>query len=506
MKYMSLRFLCLTLMFLLSGCTTPSATDAPPRATPVPMAVLVRIENQSDFDMEQVQIEYPAKNEERIQISFLAAGETSAYFPLPEIYQSAAIEATLAGQRYQLDAPDLDAESPITTGIYRYVLTFQNEGLHLEFQPEEEGRQAALEPMVKVLAATGAPVVYETSIPRETIFDRLWGESVTAPELLQINQQQVWVYRFAEEETAQQGADAIQVGGTSLTYTRSDGTIAREFVGGLGRQQVWWQWEQFIILLGEFTPPDEATVEVISRALGRDPLHTDILNGSDVQLRLANLSGMDFEQVTMNVGGLETDYGALPQGKVSAYAPQNGAYRYAGITIVAEGQTHEFLPIDFVGETPLSPGNYTYVLEIAEEGISILHLSDDTLINDPALIGNWYWSNSQLPDGTFTTPEGYEGRQPSLQFTDATDPNQAGLSFGGFGGCNSIFGTYFVSPDLQGFATGGVGANAQHCGDTIMSSEALLQEALTGIVYYTVEGDTLILYTPTGTTLTFVRE
>jgi heat shock protein HslJ len=506
MKYMPLYLLCLTLIFLVSGCTAPSAGEAPQPQPPAPMAVLVRIENQSDVDMEQVQIEYPAKNDERIQISFIAAGDTSVYFPLPEIYQSAGIEATIAGQRYQLDAPDLGAESPITTGTYRYVLTFQNEGLHLDFQPEEEGRQAEIEPLVKALVAAGVTVVYESSIPRETIFDRLWGEPVTAPELLQINQQQVWVYGFADGETAQQAADAIQVGGTSLTYTRSDGTIAREFVGGVGSQRVWWQWEQFVVLLGEFTPPDEATVETISRALGRGPLHMDTLNGSDVQLRLANLSGMDFEQVTVNVGGRETNYGTLPEGKVSFYAPQNGAYRYAGITIVAEGQTYEFIPIDFVGETPLSPGTYTYVLELAEQGVSILHLSDDTPIDDPLLIGNWYWSNSQLPDGTFSTPEGYEGQQPYLQFTDTPDPNQSGLSFGGFGGCNSIFGSYFVSPDLQGFATGGVGSNAQHCGDIIMSSEALLQEALTGIVYYTVDGDTLMLYTPTGTTLTFVRE
>lgn len=510
MKYKIFLRLSLTMLILFTGCALPQSGESPtptlPPSTPITPSVLVRIQNQSDFDMEQLLIHYPDKNNAQLQLSFLAAGETSAYFPLPEIYQSAAVEATIGGQRYRVDAPDLGGESPITNGTFLYVLTFRNDNLQLEFQLEEEGRQAQIEPLVSVLVGAGATVVYESSVPRDTIFDRLWGQSVTQPELLSVNNQRLWVYQFADREMAQAAADTIQPGGTHLVYTRTNGTEVHEFLGGVGAKPMWWQWEQFVVLLGEFLPADDSTTALISQALGRDPLHAETLKGTEVQLRIANLSGVDFERVIVNVAGRETNYGALPAGSLSAYLPQNGAYRYAGIEILAGGETYEAIPTDFVGETPLAAGTYTYVLELAASEIIILHLADDTLTTDPALQGRWYWSRSQLLDGTFTSPESYEGQQPYLEFTDTIEPNQGGLRFGGNGGCNAIFGSYYVSPDRQGFVTGGGGSTAQDCGNAVMASETFLQEALTGIVYYQIDGETLSLYIPTGETLTFVRE
>lgn len=511
MKYIVSAFIRLSfiLLFLMGCAPTPTADSPLPSAIPpADMRVLVRIQNQSDFDFESLLIQFPDKNNHRISIPFLAAGEMSAYFPLPEIYQSAAVEVTIAGQRYTIEALDLAAESPITSGSYVYSLSFQNDMVLLDFQMEEEGRQAGIEPLVKALVAGGATVVYERSVPRETIFDRLWGQSITQPELLQVNGQRVWVYQFDDVTTAQQAAETIQPGGTHLVLTRPDGSEGYEFMGGVGAKPSWWQWEQYIVLLGEFLPADTATASMITEALGTEPLHAETLNGTEVQLRLANMSDVDFERVIVTVNGRETDYGALPKGNMSAYSLQNGIYRYADVKIIAEGKTYQFIPIDFMGETPLAAGNYTYVLEVVEADtqVSILHLSDDVQASDPALLGQWFWSNVQLPDGTFMTPEGEGGEPPYLAFTDAPDPNQAGLSFTGHGGCNALFGSYLVTPEIEGFVVSGVGGTQQACDASIMANETFLQEALRGIVYYQIDNNTLSLYLPTGETFTFSRE
>jgi hypothetical protein len=511
MKYICFPLILLTLILIfLIGCTSAPTTDgtSPSAVPPAAMSVLVRIQNQSDFDFESLLIQFPDKNNHRIQIPFLATGDMSAYFPLPEIYQSAAVEVTIAGQRYQVEALDLAAESAITSGSYVYALAFQNDTVLLEFKIEEDGRQVGIEPLVKALVAGGATVVYERSVPRETIFDRLWGQSITHPELLQVNGQRVWVYQFEDVATAQTAAEAIQPGGTSLALTRPDGTEAEEFLGGVGAKPLWWQWEQYIILLGEFLPADESTATLITQALGTGPLHAETLNGTAVQLRLANMSGMDFERVIITVNGRETDYGALPNGNVSAYYPQNGIYRYADVKIIAEGDTYQFIPIDFMGETPLTAGNYTYVLELVEPDtqVSILHLSDDGQKSDPALLGKWFWSNAQLPDGTFITPASAEGEPPHLTFTDAPDPNQAGFSFTGYGGCNAIFGSYLINPKIGGFVVSGVGGTQQACDASIMVSETFLQGTLTGIAYYQIQGEELFLYFPKGETMTFMQE
>ena len=41
------------------------------------------------------------------------------------------------------------------------------------------------------------------------------------------------------------------------------------------------------------------------------------------------------------------------------------AYRYAFVELEIDGKTYTLQPIDYVGETPLENGNYTYSIEAA---------------------------------------------------------------------------------------------------------------------------------------------
>ena len=83
-----------------------------------------------------------------------------------------------------------------------------------------------------------------------------------------------------------------------------------------------------------------------------------------VEIRVANRSDRDFERVVATFDPERVDYGAIAKGATSEYRKVQQAYRYALVEVTAGGQTFRFHPIDFVGETLLEPGRYTYALNI----------------------------------------------------------------------------------------------------------------------------------------------
>jgi len=84
-----------------------------------------------------------------------------------------------------------------------------------------------------------------------------------------------------------------------------------------------------------------------------------------VEIRVANRSDRDFDQVDVTFNSQKVSYGPVAKGATSEYrTAQEEAYRYALVVVTAGGETFRFQPIDFVGETPLAPGRYTYALNI----------------------------------------------------------------------------------------------------------------------------------------------
>ena len=88
----------------------------------------------------------------------------------------------------------------------------------------------------------------------------------------------------------------------------------------------------------------------------------------DIRIRLSNISEYDFEHITVNTSTGDVSYGSLESGKSSAYKSFDLAYRYAFIELSADGGTYTLQPIDYVGETPLDNGNYTYQLDLEPNG------------------------------------------------------------------------------------------------------------------------------------------
>jgi hypothetical protein len=83
-----------------------------------------------------------------------------------------------------------------------------------------------------------------------------------------------------------------------------------------------------------------------------------------VQIRVANESDVRFDQVIVNFPDQEENYGAIEAGGVSTYRQVGEAYRYAHIQVRIGQRDLVMQPMDFVGESLLTSGRYTYVLDV----------------------------------------------------------------------------------------------------------------------------------------------
>ena len=84
-----------------------------------------------------------------------------------------------------------------------------------------------------------------------------------------------------------------------------------------------------------------------------------------VLIRVKNESIYDFKYLEFNPGSTLLDVGELKSGKTSDYYSFDMAYHYGYIRLKIEGDELGLTPIDYVGETPLSGGKYTYILDVS---------------------------------------------------------------------------------------------------------------------------------------------
>lgn len=97
----------------------------------------------------------------------------------------------------------------------------------------------------------------------------------------------------------------------------------------------------------------------------------------DVQVRVANNSSFAFERVEVVFPENEVDYGSVSAHGVSEYVPVETAYRYAYIEVEVGGEVLTIQPIDYVGEKPIGPGRYTYLLNVTVEGHLTLEFREE---------------------------------------------------------------------------------------------------------------------------------
>ena len=97
----------------------------------------------------------------------------------------------------------------------------------------------------------------------------------------------------------------------------------------------------------------------------------------DVHIRIANESSFPFASVDVVFPEDSVDYGAIAANGASEYRAVSKAYQYALIIVQVGGEERRLQPIDFVGETLLPPGRYTYGLNVTIEGHLTLDFRSD---------------------------------------------------------------------------------------------------------------------------------
>ncbi|WP_057940244.1 hypothetical protein [Algoriphagus resistens] len=83
-----------------------------------------------------------------------------------------------------------------------------------------------------------------------------------------------------------------------------------------------------------------------------------------ILIRVENSSNVDFKDVLVSSGSGNMEFGAIKARKKSDYREFESAYRYGFVSVLANGKELRIQPYDYVGETPLSKGYYTYKLDL----------------------------------------------------------------------------------------------------------------------------------------------
>ena len=96
-----------------------------------------------------------------------------------------------------------------------------------------------------------------------------------------------------------------------------------------------------------------------------------------VAIRVRNASTEPFDALLVDTSGGEQAYGPVGAGQRSDYRSFTRAYAYAYLRVTVRGQDLVWQPIDYVGQQPLSAGQYTYVVDVVRNtstGTSSLYL------------------------------------------------------------------------------------------------------------------------------------
>ena len=95
---------------------------------------------------------------------------------------------------------------------------------------------------------------------------------------------------------------------------------------------------------------------------------------NEVYFRLANVSEVNFENATYN----KINFGDIKAGSKTEYKLFKNQYSYGAVSITIDGKDFGWTPIDYVGESLLEDGRYTfaYSFDISDEILT------DKLIRD----------------------------------------------------------------------------------------------------------------------------
>lgn len=130
--------------------------------------------------------------------------------------------------------------------------------------------------------------------------------------------------------------------------------------------------------------PDEADIlrdpttsffDAIASAL--TPELRELVASGSVQLRVRNAGQEALQDLEVQLPSHQLITAEwLGAGETTGYQLVGQVYRYARIFASVNGEEHKLLPADYVGETPLSPGRYTYEIGVTDGGLEVKVVQD----------------------------------------------------------------------------------------------------------------------------------
>jgi hypothetical protein len=94
-------------------------------------------------------------------------------------------------------------------------------------------------------------------------------------------------------------------------------------------------------------------------------------SSGELWIRIGNESRAPFTKVEVIFPEDHIDYGQIIAGGASAYHRVAVAYAYARIDVQVGGTSLRIQPIDYVGESVLNPGRYTYALNVVNGALTL---------------------------------------------------------------------------------------------------------------------------------------
>ncbi len=129
-------------------------------------------------------------------------------------------------------------------------------------------------------------------------------------------------------------------------------------------------------------------ISILSNAVGKRPSRRVVLSlllfvmvsqditvqaqpsANIVRIRITNMSDKPFSKLIVQFPSGVEDYGALAAGASTEYRNVEVAYRYASVSVVADNQDYSLMAIDYMGETRLASGFFTYALDIDDRSLT----------------------------------------------------------------------------------------------------------------------------------------
>ena len=84
----------------------------------------------------------------------------------------------------------------------------------------------------------------------------------------------------------------------------------------------------------------------------------------EVEIRVRNGSNLMVDEAVLYLPSQVLEYSNLDVGEATPYSQVQKAYYYASAQVVVGQDTARIQVIDYVGETPLKGGRYTYILRV----------------------------------------------------------------------------------------------------------------------------------------------